>query len=141
MMANNIDKIEEFFLENFNGDRIFDSIERADYLFLYYISHMCERDGNENRAYLADIAEEMDLTILEVSKAVERLQQKDYVDWKTNEDRDKTYVKLTDHAVELMNDERARMKNFYGEIQSTIPKEDLKTMILTMKKITDIMKK
>lgn len=128
--------IEEFFVKNFNVDRIFDSIERADYLFLYYIKLCGEKSGEGSCVYLTTLAQEMKRTIPQVSRAVKKLQEKGYVDWNMNEEKDKTYVELTRTAVELMNDERRRMKEVYGRIREEVPQEELAQMVQTMKKVT-----
>lgn len=132
------EKLEEFFLENFNVDRIFNTIERADYLFLHYIVYCRKESELENGVYLTEIADVMQIPITQVSKAVKQLQDKGYVTWKTNAEKDRTYVELTSTAIELMNDEHIRMKKFYERILEEVPADEMAAMIKTMKKITDI---
>lgn len=134
-------KVEDFFIKGFDIDRIFDSIGRADYLFLYYIDVCGEKDGGSSKVYLTRLAEEMKLTIPQVSKAVRQLQEKGYVEWKMNEEKDRTYVELTQTAVELMHDERERMKNYYTLIKEEIPQEELESTINTIKKIGRILER
>ena len=74
---------EWFFLHNFDADRVFNTIQRADYLILYYIKMEADQHP-EQTIYLADLAAAMGLKITELSKAVEKLQDKGLVAWKTD---------------------------------------------------------
>jgi len=134
-------KEEMFFLNNFDIDRVFGTIERADYLFLYYIKNCADESVQEGKVYLSGLAEAMHLSLPEISKAMENLQDKGYVSWKTDYSAGKTYVELTSKAVELMSDERLRMKKCYEQIREEIGEEELSGMIQTMKKITGILKR
>lgn len=134
-------KEEMFFLNNFNIDRIFNVIERTDYLFLYYIKYCGGQSEQEKRVYLSALADAMNIEIPEISKAVENLQNKGYVSWKTDREMGKTYVELTSKAVELMYDERKRMENSYKQIQEEIGEEELERTVQTMGKIAGILKR
>lgn len=134
-------KEETFFLNNFNIDRIFNTIARTDYLFLYYIKCCGDQSGQGKKVYLCALAEVMNIEIPELSRAIENLQNKGYVSWKTDSEAGKTYVELTSKAVELMCDERLRMKKCYEQIQEEIGEEELSEMVQTMKKINGILKR
>lgn len=127
---------ERFFLDNFNVDRVFNTIEKTDYLFLYYIKYCAGRDG---RVYLSALAEAMNMKIPELSKAMEKLQSKGYVLWKTDHEAGKTYVELTSKAAELMRDARARMGYCYQKIQEEIGPEKLAETLYTLKRINEIL--
>ena len=73
---------EWFFLHNFDIDKVFSTIQRADYLILYYIKMQAEQHP-DSKVYLADLAAVMGLKVTELSKAVEKLQDKGFVAWKT----------------------------------------------------------
>lgn len=134
----NLKKAEEFFLENFNVDRIFNSINRVDYFFLYYIRCLEQKSKSGKGVYLSELSAEMNIPMPELSKAVKSLQDKGYVCWEINDERNKTYIYLTNSAVELMNDELLRMKQFYNIIRSEIDDNDLKITLKTMKKISQL---
>ncbi len=134
-------KEENLFLNNFNVDRIFHTIEKADYVFLYYIKGCQDQNSQGGKVYLSALAEIMNIEIPEISKAVENLQNKGYVSWKTDNDAGKTYVELTNKAVELMHDEKKRMETSYRQIKEEIGVEELDRTIQTMKRITGILKR
>lgn len=131
---------ERFFLDNFNVDRLFNLISRYDYLFLFHINKLALMSENENGIYLAELAEAMNLSIPEVSRMAQRLQDKGYIIWKTDNDKKKTYVKLSGKANELMQKQKDRIVKAYEEITKNISQEELKSMGNTMKKITEIIK-
>ena len=133
-------KEEMFFLNNFNIDRVFGTIEKADYLFLYYIRNYADELAQGEKIYLSALAETMRITIPEISKAVENLQDKGYVLWKTDSKEGKTYVELTSKAIELMRDEKKRITECYKKIREEVGEEELMQMIQTMKKVTEILK-
>ena len=94
---------EWFFLHNFDIDKVFSTIQRADYLILYYIKMQAEQHP-DSKVYLADLAAVMGLKVTELSKAIEKLQDKGFVAWKTDREAGRTYVELSSKAVELMCD-------------------------------------
>ena len=130
---------ESFFLENFNVDRIFNTIEKTDYLFLYYIRSCGRQNGSDGRAYLSDLSRAMNIEIPALSRQIEKLQGKGYVSWQTDHAAGKTYVELTSKAVELMAEERARMANAYEKILGEIGPEEIERTVQTMRKITRIL--
>ena len=108
-MEHNQHPAEWFFLHNFDVDKVFSTIQRADYLILYYIRMRSEQNPC-GKVYLADLAAAMSLKVTELSKAVEKLQDKGLVAWKTDRDAGRTYVELSSKAVELMAEEHDFMK-------------------------------
>lgn len=133
-------KVQEFFLNNFNIDYIFGSIERADYLFLYYIKNGTESSQHESGVYLSELAAAMDIPMTALSKTMKKLQSKGYIEWKTSREKDRTYVELTDYAKDLMQKDEQRIAKLYEAISREIPAEEFKQMVLTMRKVRDIMK-
>ncbi len=138
-MINKYNGIEErFFLDNFNVDKVFSSIVKADYLYLYYIAKEKQETASERGVYLSEIAEKMGISIADTSRAMKRLQEKGYVYWNTNEEKNKTYIELTGYALELMNDEKEKMREYYKVIKETVPPDELAITIRTMQKISEI---
>ena len=130
---------EEFFLKSINVERIFDIIERTDYFFLYHIRE-CEKASEINGGvYLFTLAIEMNLPITDVSKAIKKLEDKGYVIWKLDEKKEKTYIKFTNKAIELMQEQKEKMEAAYEKIISNIPQEDIFITLNTLKKVRDLL--
>ena len=130
---------EWFFLHNFDIDKVFSTIQRADYLILYYIKMQAEQHP-DSKVYLADLAAVMGLKVTELSKAVEKLQDNGFVAWKTDREAGRTYVELTSKAVELMAEERDFMKRCYARLQAEVGDEELHRTVSTLQKLTGILK-
>ena len=132
-------KEEEFFLKSINVERVFEIIERTDYLFLYNIKECIKKSEIPEGVYLSELAKEMDLPITETSKAVKSLEDKGYVTWKLDENKEKTYIVLTNKAVELGQGQKRKMIDAYEKITSNIRKEDMEVTLLTLSKIRQLL--
>ena len=130
---------EWFFLHNFDLDKVFSTIQRADYLVLYCIKvQQAEHPGE--KVYLADLAAAMGLKVTELSKTMENLQDKGFVAWKTDREAGRTYVELSSKAVELMAEERAFMQRCYARLRAELGDEELHRAVSTMQSVTAILK-
>ena len=118
---------------------MFSTIQRADYLILYYIKMQAEQHP-DSKVYLADLAAVMGLKVTELSKAVEKLQDNGFVAWKTDREAGRTYVELSSKAVELMAEERAFMQRCYARLRAELGDEELHRAVSTMQSVTAILK-
>ena len=130
---------EWFFLHNFDLDRVFSTIRRADYLVLFYIKTRQE-SSPDAKLYLTDLANAMGIRVSELSKGVEKLQDQGYVRWLTDRDAGRTYVELTSKAVELMAEEQQYMKRCYARMQTEVGEEELRRTVDSLQKIFQIFK-
>lgn len=130
---------ELFLLDSLNLDRVFHSIQRTDYLFLYYIQRCGSRNNGTPRAYLYQLSEEMGLSIPTLSRSIEGLQDKGYVLWKTDQALGRTYVELTSKAVELMHEERMRLQQCSARVRQEIGEEELTSALRTLKKVAKVL--
>lgn len=126
---------EEFFLKSINVERVFQVIERTDYLFLYNIKECMKKSKSPEGVYLAELAEQMEMSIIDTSKAVKSLEEKGYITWKLDNNKEKTYIVLTNKAKELSRGQKRKMIDAYEKITSNIPKEDIELTLLTLSKI------
>ena len=110
---------EWFFLHELNVDKVFSTIQRADYLILYYIKVEQEAHPGE-KIYLADLAAAMGLRVTELSKGIEKLQDSGFVTWKTDREAGRTYVELSSKAVELMAEEQALLQRCYRRMRAEL---------------------
>ena len=131
---------EDFFLDFFNSDVVFNTIKRADYMMLRTIQGRAGQRGKPGRTYLADLAAALEIPIPTLSKTIERLQDKGLVTWKTDRAAGQTYVRLTSKAVELMDDERRRMTDAFRRVREEIDEGTLTLCIETARKVTEILR-
>ena len=130
---------EWFFLHELNVDKVFSTIQRADYLILYYIKVEQETRPGE-KLYLADLAAAMGVRVTELSKGIEKLQDQGYVRWLTDREAGRTYVELSSKAVELMAEEHDFMKRCYERLRTELGVDELRRTVDTMQKVTAILK-
>ena len=130
---------EWFFLHELNVDKVFSTIQRADYLILYYIKVEQETRPGE-KLYLADLAAAMGVRMTELSKGIEKLQDSGFVAWKTDREAGRTYVELSSKAVELMAEERDFMKRCYARLRTELGDEELRRTVDTLQHMRDILK-
>lgn len=114
------------------------SIRRMDYRFLSQIQRCCQASA-DNRAYLYELAEELHLSIPALSRSIERLQEKGYVLWKTDQEQERTYVQLSSKAVELMHEEQRRLHRCYTRIHQEIGAEELSSALRTLAQVQGIL--
>lgn len=130
---------EEFFLKSVNVESIFEFIERTDYLFLYSTKECVEKSDCHEGVYLSEVAEYMKLSISETSKMVKSLENKGYIIWKLDEKKERTYLVLTNKAIELSNCQKEKMIEAYEKIISNIQEDDLAVTQCTLRKIRQLM--
>ena len=129
---------EWFFLHELNVDKVFSTIQRADYLILYYIKLEQETHPGE-KLYLADLAAAMGVRMTELSKGIEKLQDSGFVAWKTDREAGRTYVELSSKAVELMAEERDFMKRCYARLRTELGDDELRRAVDIMQKVTAVL--
>jgi DNA-binding MarR family transcriptional regulator len=132
--------IELFLMEKISTESLFNIVDRADYLMLRYIDICRQKYPDQNRVYLVNLANEMEVPISEISKAVTHLQDKNYVVWKTDESGRMTYVEITDVARSRMNAQNKRIERMKEKIMEEISPEALATTIETMEKVAELVK-
>ena len=130
---------EWFFLHNFDLDKVFNTIQRADYLVLYCIK-MQQAEHPGEKVYLADLAAAMGLKVTELSKTMENLQDKGFVVWQTDREAGRTYVELSSKAVELMAEERGFMKRCYNRLRTELSDEEIGRAVELLQHVSAILK-
>ena len=130
---------EDFFLKNINIDYVFEIMERTDYLFIYNIKLCMKKSEIKNGVYLSELAEEMKMSVADTSKTVKNLEDKGYVSWKLDKKKEKTYIVLTNKALELGGSQKRKLMDAYEKIVTNIRKEDLEVTKLTLSKIRKLL--
>ena len=131
--------VEDFFLNRIDIGKIFDFMERSEYLVLYNIKKCMENSGDE-RVYMSDLAAQMNLSVIETSRAVKTLEEKGYVRWQTDENKERTFVSLTGKAKEAMQRQNEKMEKAYRKISSELSEDEMAQAVTTLGKIRDIIK-
>ena len=131
--------VEDFFLNRIDIGRLFEFMERSEYLILYNIQ-FCAQQAGEDKVYMAELAEQMKLSITETSRAVKALEDRGYVTWKTDENKAHTFVRLTGKAKDAMAHQNEKMGKAYQRILSEIPDDEMAQTVATLGKIREIIR-
>ena len=131
--------VEDFFLNRIDIGKIFEYMERSEYIFLYNIQKCMQTSGND-KAYMSELAGQMKLSVIETSRVVKNLEDKGYVTWQTDDNKERTFVKLTVKAQEAMAHQNDKMVKAYRKISSEISEDEIKQAITTLGKIREIVK-
>ena len=131
--------VEDFFLNRIDIGKIFEFMERSEYLFLYNIKK-CMASSGDDKAYMSDLAAQMKLSVIETSRAVKTLEDKGYVSWQTDENKERTFVRLTGKAKEAMQRQNDKMEKAYRKISSEISEDEILQAVTTLGKIREIIK-
>ena len=132
--------VEDFFLNRIDVGRIFDFMERSDYLLLYN-NQKCSEISDNDKVYMSELAEQMHLSIIETSRSVKNLEDKGYVTWQTDENKERTFVRLTGKAKDAMARQNERMKKAYQRILSEVSDDEMMQAVATLGKIREIIKR
>ena len=132
--------VEDFFLNRIDVGRIFDFMERSDYLLLYN-NQKCSEISDNDKVYMSELAEQMNLSIIETSKSVKNLEDKGYVTWQTDENKERTFVRLTGKAKDAMARQNERMEKAYQRILSEVSDDEMMQAVATLGKIREIIKR
>ena len=98
----------------------------------YSIKECVEKSDCHEGVYLSEVAEYMKLSIPETSKMVKSLENKGYIIWKLDEKKERTYLVLTNKAIELSNCQKEKMIEAYEKIISNIQEDDLEVTRLSL---------
>ncbi len=140
-MGNNVTGVEQLFLDNVSVEMVFNLIDRIDYLFLRYIRDAGNQEAERQEVYLSDLAKGLQLPMSEVSKEVNRLQEKGYLKWLMSEKRDRTYVEVTQTALDLLERQKAHLHEIYEKILAELGEEETMSMLHSMHRIAEIVKR
>ncbi|GAB5611465.1 hypothetical protein JCM37173_19910 [Allocoprococcus similis] len=105
----------------------------------YSIKECVEKSDCHEGVYLSEVAEHMKLSIPETSKMVKSLENKGYIIWKLDEKKERTYLVLTNKAIELSHCQKEKMIEAYEKIISNIQEDELAVTRCTLRKIRQLM--
>lgn len=130
---------DRFFLEYFDANRVLASAQRLDYVYLRFIETGERHSESERGVYISELAESTGFPISRISSMMTRLQDKGYIIWRTNTEKDRTYVELTGKAKEALASDMDRNWKLYKAIREHISMQDLAVTARTMHSISELL--
>ncbi|MCD8120160.1 MAG: hypothetical protein LUE29_11925 [Lachnospiraceae bacterium] len=129
---------DRFFLEYFDANRVLASAERLDSVYLRFIETGERHSESERGVYISELAEATGFPIKRISSMMTRLQDKGYIVWKTNTEKDRTYVELTGKAKEALATDMDRNWKLYKTIRENVSLNDLTVTAKTLHRISEL---
>ena len=132
--------VEQLFLDNVNVEQVFQLMDRIDYLFLRYIREQSAR-SDHGGVYLAELAERLQMPMPQVSKEISKLQERGYIKWLMGEERNRTYVQLTQKAADKLEQQRQYLRKVYEKITEKLGEEETAVFVKSLHRVAEIVKK
>jgi DNA-binding MarR family transcriptional regulator len=137
-----MDKINDEFIQNYmdsmNIDVLYVEMNRAEHKLLKMIEKL-ENKYNDV-VYLATLAEEMNVPVVNASKAVKLLSEKGYIIWAMDNEKKNTTVVLSPNGKKLLALQDKRLYSVLNEVFSELDETEqslLKKIISKLDKIID----
>lgn len=113
---------------------LFQKMTLQEYIALYVISRQgeCNKDIDD-KIYLKDLSEKMELTVRMTSKMVERLRDRGLVLWSYDGNGSQgTYVTITEMGKKLFFEQEAILRKCYAKVINRFGKENLVLLLKLM---------
>lgn len=130
----------DLFMLNSEGSGMFGLMSKSDYVYMGSILEYMKRSGS-GKAYISDLAEYFSLPVSKVSKRVRKLEDKGYLSWLMDDDKERTYVEVTNIARELIAEQDEKMEKCRDIMEEEIPEDELDITVKTLAKIRRIVER
>lgn len=123
-------------------DNLFTELSPLEYTTL---TALCRRMGlhkQDEKVYLAEIAEEMNLPIQQVSKMAQSLSNRGLVYWKHDGKGEKgTYITLSEIGKESYEQQRVRLGHYYGAVMDELGEDRFREILKALRDLESAMNK
>lgn len=135
-----MDKINDEFIQNYmdsmNIDVLYVEMNRAEHKLLKMIEKL-ENKYNDV-VYLATLAEEMNVPVVNASKAVKLLSEKGYIIWAMDKEKKNTTVVLSPNGRKLLGLQDQRLYSVLNEVFSELDESEQTLMKKIVSKLHNI---
>lgn len=120
--------------------KVFGKMSLPDFVMLQSIFVLAEKSSYEDkRIYLKILAENMELSIPEMSKVVTLLQDKGYVIWKHDADsHEGTYITVSQSGMRLFQEQRQLLQEYLGSVMEEYGRENTQEFLTMLGKFEEI---
>lgn len=123
-----------------NTEKLFKNISPLDYEIISILAKKYASDGKNSKIYLADIAKQMNLSIIRVSRLVRSLSEKKFVIWQHDGAGDAgTYIQITEKGMETVKAQQDILRSFYTNVIDKFGKERFVAQLKEMAELDRIM--
>lgn len=118
-----------------------EELDIPGYLALHRIADTAaSKDDPNGRTYLQDLADNMQVSVRQVSKLVESLRDRGLVKWAHDGNGDEgTYVVITDAGRRLMTGKEQALKDYYSRVVEAYGCDELCQLLGMMQRLETVM--
>lgn len=122
---------------------VFEHLTPTEYIALHMIKKTSSEVATEDdKIYLQDLADKLELSIHQASKIARRLQERGLIIWSHDGDGEEgTYICETDMGVEAMKRQDAVLEERYRNVIEEFGYDNLVQLLSEMKRLNEIMDK
>ena len=119
---------------------LFHDMSIPEYIALHSISKSITENGDSDRAYLRDLAQELRLTIPQTSKMIGNLRDKGLVLWGHDGNGNAgTYITITESGLRLMRQQETLLRDYYSRVVEKFGRENMMTLLQLVEQLEQIM--
>jgi len=118
---------------------IFSKLTLREYIVLH---HFLKSSEGEVKLYLANLSQELGLSIHQASRLATQLRDRGLVIWSHDGDgTDGSYLMVTDVGMKLIDEQERKLCDYYEKIIGEFGKEEMLAMISELKRFEDIVER
>jgi DNA-binding MarR family transcriptional regulator len=130
------DEFIQKYMDNMNIDILYVEMNRAEHKLLKMIEKL-EKKYNDV-VYLATLAEEMNVPVVNASKAVKLLSEKGYIIWAMDKEKKNTTVVLSPNGKKLLELQDQRLYSVLNKVFSELDESEKSLMKKIVTKLQNI---
>lgn len=123
-----------------NMEKIFRNINPLDYEIISVLAKKSSSADGQDKFYLSDISEKIQIPIGKVSKIVRLLDERHFVKWQHDGDGNEgTYIQITEKGLEAVKQQQEKLRDFYTNIINKFGRERFLAHLHEMIELDNIM--
>lgn len=133
---------QKYLMNRAGMKELFDEISIPGYMVLYMAAKDDQKQPSQDqKIYLREIAEKLQLSISQTSKIIGSLRDKGLIIWTHDgKGRQGTYITITDMGRKKVEKQEETLKGFYKNVIERFGKEDFICLLKMMHRLETIMK-
>ena len=119
---------------------VFTVLSAAEYIGLHMISGITGNAHEFNQpVYLKELKESLQLSLQDVDKMSNALEEKGLVTWSYNKAKDReAFIKITESGRSLLHQQEERLRSYYGRIMESFGCENRNHLFKQMERLNEI---
>lgn len=120
---------------------VFDKLSIPEYIALHSIAMKSEVSSiYEDKTYLKDLSEKMELTMRQTSKMIGSLRDRGLLTWSHDGNGSEgTYVMITERGQKLLDEQEVVLRKYYGSVIDKFGKDKMIQLLQLMRELETIM--